>query len=47
MRSRGELLDTLAKNLGGRTAEELVFGEVTTGARGRPQQDHRHAPSAW
>ncbi len=32
MRSREELMDTLAKNLGGRTAEELVFGEVTTGA---------------
>ena len=32
MRSRLELMDTLAKNLGGRTAEELVFGEVTTGA---------------
>ena len=32
MRSRPELMDTLAKNLGGRTAEELVFGEVTTGA---------------
>jgi cell division protease FtsH len=32
MRSREELMDALAKNLGGRTAEELVFGEVTTGA---------------
>jgi cell division protease FtsH len=32
LRSRAELLDGLAKNLGGRTAEELVFGEVTTGA---------------
>ena len=32
MRSRAELMDGLAKNLGGRTAEELVFGEVTTGA---------------
>jgi cell division protease FtsH len=32
MRSRIELMDGLAKNLGGRTAEELVFGEVTTGA---------------
>ncbi|MGZ4481600.1 MAG: ATP-dependent zinc metalloprotease FtsH, partial [Gaiellales bacterium] len=32
MRSRVELMDGLAKNLGGRTAEELVFGEVTTGA---------------
>jgi cell division protease FtsH len=32
MRSRLELMDTLAKNLGGRTSEELVFGEVTTGA---------------
>jgi cell division protease FtsH len=32
MRSRPELMDTLAKSLGGRTAEELVFGEITTGA---------------
>src|SRR6478752_4596002 len=32
MRSRPELMDTLAKSLGGRTAEELVFSEVTTGA---------------
>ncbi|HUZ84540.1 MAG TPA: ATP-dependent zinc metalloprotease FtsH [Gaiellales bacterium] len=32
MRSRVELSDALAKNLGGRTAEELIFGEVTTGA---------------
>jgi cell division protease FtsH len=32
MRSRPELMDALAKNLGGRTAEELVFSEVTTGA---------------
>jgi cell division protease FtsH len=32
MRSRLELMDTLAKSLGGRTAEELVFGEITTGA---------------
>jgi cell division protease FtsH len=32
MRTRVELLDGLAKNLGGRTAEELIFGEVTTGA---------------
>ena len=32
MRSRVELMDGLAKNLGGRAAEELVFKEVTTGA---------------
>src|SRR5947207_175643 len=32
MRSRLELMDALAKNLGGRTAEEIVFHEVTTGA---------------
>ncbi len=32
MRSKPEIMDGLAKNLGGRTAEELVFGEVTTGA---------------
>src|ERR1044072_1276042 len=41
MRSRAELLDGLAKNLGGRTAEELVFGEVTTGA-----EDDLNKPTA-
>jgi len=30
--TRAELLDTLAMTLGGRAAEEIVFGEVTTGA---------------
>jgi cell division protease FtsH len=30
--SRGELMDKLAMTLGGRTAEELIFGEITTGA---------------
>ena len=32
LRRRGELDDILAVRLGGRAAEELVFGEVTTGA---------------
>ncbi len=30
--TRAELLDTMAMTLGGRAAEELVFGEITTGA---------------
>jgi cell division protease FtsH len=30
--TRAELSDTLAMTLGGRAAEEIVFGEVTTGA---------------
>jgi len=30
--SRAELLDTMAMALGGRAAEEIVFGEITTGA---------------
>jgi len=30
--TRGELNDTMAMTLGGRAAEEVVFGEVTTGA---------------
>ena len=30
--TRAELLDTLAMTLGGRAAEEICFGEITTGA---------------
>jgi len=32
LRTRSELEDTMAMMLGGRSAEELVFGEITTGA---------------
>ena len=32
LRTRSELEDTMSMLLGGRTAEELVFGEITTGA---------------
>jgi cell division protease FtsH len=32
LRSRAELLDDMAMLLGGRTAEELIFGDPTTGA---------------
>jgi cell division protease FtsH len=32
LKSRGELVDTMTMLLGGRTAEELVFGDITTGA---------------
>jgi len=32
LRTRSELADTMAMLLGGRTAEEIVFGEITTGA---------------
>ncbi len=32
LRSRGELLSRMAVALGGRVAEEIVFGEITTGA---------------
>ena len=32
LRTQGELEDSMAMLLGGRTAEELVFGEITTGA---------------
>ncbi|HEY8524178.1 MAG TPA: ATP-dependent zinc metalloprotease FtsH [Acidimicrobiales bacterium] len=32
LKTRGELIDTMTMLLGGRTAEELVFGEPTTGA---------------
>jgi cell division protease FtsH len=32
LKSRGELIDTMTMLLGGRTAEEIIFGEPTTGA---------------
>jgi cell division protease FtsH len=32
MRTKASLMDTLAMSLGGRTAEEIIFSEVTTGA---------------
>jgi cell division protease FtsH len=32
LKTRGELVDTMTMLLGGRTAEELIFGEPTTGA---------------
>jgi len=39
MMSRAQALANIARALGGRTAEELVFGEITTGA----SNDIRHA----
>src|SRR3979411_1741398 len=30
--TRAELMDTMAMTLGGRAAEEIIFGEITTGA---------------
>ena len=35
---KNELLDNLAVDMGGRIAEEIVFGDVTSGARGDIQQ---------
>jgi cell division protease FtsH len=32
LKTRGELVDTMTMLLGGRTAEEIIFGEPTTGA---------------
>ena len=39
--SRAELLDTMAMTLGGRAAEEIVFGEITTGRVERPREGDR------
>jgi cell division protease FtsH len=39
LRSRGELIDKIKGLLGGRAAEEVVFGEITTGA----ENDLEHA----
>ena len=40
--TRAELSDTMAMTLGGRAAEEIVFGEVTTGRVQRPREGHGH-----
>ena len=40
--TRAELLDRLDVLLGGRVAEELVFGDVSTGAQDDLQRGHRH-----
>jgi len=37
--TRAELLDTMAMSLGGRAAEEISFGEVTTGRHGQADGD--------
>ena len=38
--TRAELTDTMAMTLGGRAAEEIVFGEITTGRVERPREGH-------
>ena len=40
--TRGELLDKMAALLGGRAAEEVVFGEISTGCPERPAARHGH-----
>ncbi len=45
LHSRTELSDLLAMTLGGRTAEEVVFGEITTGATDDIQRATRIARS--
>jgi cell division protease FtsH len=40
--TRAELLDRLDVLLGGRVAEELVFGDISTGA-----QDDLSGPPTW
>ena len=44
--SRAELNDSMAMTLGGRAAEELVFGEITTGARTTSRRSPP-PPSRW
>ena len=42
--TRSELLDRLAVLVGGRVAEELVFGEISTGAQNDSAAGHGHRP---
>ena len=44
--TRSEMMDQLAMLLGGRTAEELVFHEPTTGAANDIEKASR-SPAAW
>ena len=44
LQTRSELRDELAMLLGGRTAEELIFGDPTTGAAERHRAGHRDRP---
>ena len=45
--TRSELRDQLAMLLGGRTAEELIFEDPTTGAPERHREGHRRSPGRW
>ncbi len=42
--SRQEIVDRLVVLLGGRVAEEITVGEISTGRPGRPAQRHRPGP---
>ena len=44
LHSRSALVDEMAALLGGRTAEELVFGEFASGASGRPADGQPDGP---
>ena len=41
---KNELLDRLVVTMGGRVAEEIIFGDVTNGAARRHPAGHRHRP---
>ena len=45
--SREYIEDRICMALGGRVAEELVFGQRTTGAANDLEQGHRRGPAAW
>ena len=42
-----EMLDRLIVTMGGRVAEELVFGDVTSGAYGDIKTGHAPDPQRW
>ena len=45
--SRQELEERICTCLGGRVAEELVLGDISTGASNDLQTGHRLSPGAW
>ena len=47
LKSREELIDYMKVLLAGRVSEQITFGRITTGRRGRPEAGHRRSRARW